>query len=61
VHLVGFLFIIVIADARNHEPEICIIELYCIVSTDAPQKYNEKKVNKQCPLTCLSTRHQRRR
>jgi hypothetical protein len=22
VHLVGFLFIVVIADARNHEPEI---------------------------------------
>jgi hypothetical protein len=24
VHLVGFLFIVVIADARNHEPEIYI-------------------------------------
>jgi hypothetical protein len=23
VYLVGFLFIVVIADARNHEPEIC--------------------------------------
>jgi hypothetical protein len=23
VHLVGFLFIVVIAGARNHEPEIC--------------------------------------
>jgi hypothetical protein len=24
VHLVGFLFIVVIADARNHEPEMLV-------------------------------------
>jgi hypothetical protein len=31
VHLVGFLFIFVIADARNHEPEINVI-LLCTVN-----------------------------
>jgi hypothetical protein len=25
VHLVGFLFIVVIADARNHEPEMFVV------------------------------------
>jgi hypothetical protein len=32
VHLVGFLFIVVIADARNHEPEM--LELFALLRID---------------------------
>jgi hypothetical protein len=53
VHLVGFLFIVVIADARNHEPEIYHLPAWC------PGGCNEGGLDDVTQLTNAQSRHQR--